>query len=189
MKKLSKYLVVIVSIFLISCSSELKKEETTTVLSETTAKVDNKETIKETEETIDNLFYKDATSLGKIEVENIAKEIKKFYVDGNFEELAKLMQYPINFDEKEKDFTLRTGGTKINSEEEFIECTKNLKFSKESILDMENETCTNMWVQASTGGISFGNGHVWMRDINFDGVSMETNGTPTLKIFALSGLE
>ena len=100
MKKLSKYLVVIVSIFLISCSSELKKEETTTVLSETTAKVDNKETIKETEETIDNLFYKDATSLGKIEVENIAKEIKKFYVDGNFEELAKLMQYPINFDEK-----------------------------------------------------------------------------------------
>lgn len=187
---------VMVALILSACQvTKNEDEQTTSAVASTLDEaknetlVETKEEIEENSEIENNNFYKDVTSLSKKEVEMKAREIKELYINNDLEAISKMMDYPIYFDSKVKDFTFRTGGKKINNEKEFMECVKDLKVSDKSIEEMKNETCVNMFAQPSSGGICFGEGVVWMRDVNFDGAMMQTNGTPTFKIFALSGLE
>ena len=189
MKKISLALIITFSIFVTSCQSAKVEKEVKPSIQINIIETTKKEISEETLERIDNFYYKDATSLEKKAVEDIAKEIKEFYLSNDFKALSTMIDYPIYFDKNQKDFTLRAGGKKVSSAQEFLECVKDLKVSEESAESMKNETCVNMFVQPSTGGICFGDGHIWMRDINFDGLSMKTEGIPKFKIFALSGLE
>ena len=189
MKKTSIILVISFAAVLTSCQGARIEKETKPSIQVNIIETTKKDATEETTEEIDNFFYKDVTSLGKKEVEEIAKKIKELYIKGDFESISKKMDYPIYFDKKEKDFTFRVGGQKVNNEKEFMDCVKNLKVSDSSIEEMKKETCENMFAQPSSGGICFGDGVIWIRDINYDGRMMTTNGTPTFKIFALSGLE
>ena len=189
MKKISTVFAIIIVAVLNSCQEVMIEKETKPSIQVNIIDPTKKEANEETIEVIDNYFYKNVTTLGKKKVEDIAKEIKELYINGDFEGISKMIDYPIYFDKKEKDFTFRTGGKKVNNEKEFMDCVKNLKVSEKSIEEMKNETCVNMFAQPSSGGICFGDGVVWMRDVNYDGAKMQTNGTPTFKIFALSGLE
>ena len=189
MKIISMALIITFSILATSCQSARIEKEVKPSIQINVIETTKKEVSEETLEQVDNFYYKDATSLEKKAVEDIAKEIKGFYISNDFKALSTMIDYPIFFDKNEKDFTLRAREKKVSSEQEFLECVKDLKVSKESIESMNNETCENMFVQPSTGGICFGDGHIWMRDINFDGLTMKTEGIPKFKIFALSGLE
>ena len=68
-----------------------------------------------------------------------------------------------------------------------MDLTKDFSFSNEDITMMKNASISDLWPQPSSGGMSFGEGLVWFKDINFDGVSMQTIGDADMKIFSLSG--
>lgn len=185
----NKVLILLATVAVLTSCQIAKVEEPKPSIQVNIIETTKKEISEETLEQVDNYFYKDVTSLEKRAVEDIAKEIKELYLSNDFKALSAMIDYPIYFDKKVKDFTLRTGGKKVSNEKEFLEYVKDLKVSDEAKESMEKETCENMWAQPSSGGISFGEGHIWMRDVNYNGVSMKTEGTPKFKIFALSGLE
>lgn len=145
-------------------------------------------TSDESEDLIDDNFYKDATSASSKEVEIFAKKIKAAYLNDDLDTLADMMDYPINYDAEAKMFSFNSSKKEIGNATEFKEVTRNLKFSNVNKKAMEEETCEKIWVKPSTG-IMLGNGEVWFIDRNFDGVEMKTVGEPDFKIISLSGLE
>lgn len=54
---------------------------------------------------------------------------------------------------------------------------------------MEEDSCENLNIDVASGGISIGSGLIYMRDINFNGVEMKTEGEPLFKVFSLSGVK
>lgn len=133
--------------------------------------------------------YKSVTSASDEEVENFAKKIKEAYLNDDLVALSNMMLYPINFDEGMKDFSLRQTKKTISDASEFMDAVKNLKISDAYKEVFKIESCKNLWADAASGGISLGSGFIFFRDVNFDGLSMKTIGTPKFKIISLSGLE
>ena len=136
----------------------------------------------------DDNFYVDATSASSKEVEAFAKKVKTAYLNDDFDILADMIDYPINYDSEGKIFCFNNSKKEIKNAAEFKEVAKNLKFSNENKKTMEEETCEKIWVKPSIG-IMLGDGQVWFIDKNFSGIEMKTIGEPEFKIISLSGLE
>lgn len=133
--------------------------------------------------------YKSVTSASNEEVENFAKKIKEAFLNDDLAALSNMMLYPINYDEGMKDFSLRSTKKTVNDALEFMAVVKDLKIADGCKDVFKIESCENLWADAASGGISLGNGFVFFRDVNFDGLSMKTIGTPEFKIISLAGLE
>lgn len=133
--------------------------------------------------------YREVTSASDIEVESYAKKIKEAILNDDLETISKNIYYPINFDEGMKDFSLRQTKKEVLNAEEFMEVVKDLKISEACKEVFRIETCDNLWPDVASGGISLGSGFIYFRDVNFNGVTMETTGNPEFKIISFAGLE
>ncbi len=118
--------------------------------------------------------YTSVTALPKKEVEIFAKQVRKAYLDENWEKLSGMIDYPI---------TLNPGG-EVGSAEEFLARMDGKKVSDGDAAEMKAESCTNMFVNGQ--GICMGSGQIWLRDTGFNGI--EETGDPQMKIIAISGI-
>ena len=120
----------------------------------------------------DTGYYSGVTTMDSGIVEAFAENVKQAYLDGDWETIAVLINYPITMYPDKV----------INSEEEFLAYVNGKTVSESDRAEMENETCKDMFYNGQ--GICMGSGQIWFIDKSY-----MTDEEQLLKIIAVSGLE
>lgn len=118
--------------------------------------------------------YSGVTTLGAPAVEAFAAWVRQLYLDGDWDAMAQLIDYPI----------ILYPDVAIDDGDAFAAFMADKVITESDIEAMTAETCVGM--MSNGQGICMGSGQTWLRDIAFDGV--EQTGEPQLRVVALSGL-
>ena len=119
--------------------------------------------------------YSGVTTLSAAAVEAFAARVRQLYLDGDWDDMARLISYPVTM----------YPDTGINDEEAFVAFMADKTISESDMEAMTEEHCVGM--MSNGEGICMGSGQIWIRDIAFDGV--EQIDEPSLRVIALSGPE
>lgn len=107
----------------------------------------------------------------KDEVESFAKRVRQEILDRDWEALSADCLYPV-----------LVAGEWINSPEELVAVLSQADISEDFMLDVENETCEDMF--ANSHGSMFGNGSVWIScRVGEDPMGPYDMGVITLNLF------
>ena len=98
-------------------------------------------------------IYRKITTMEKPAVEEIAYNVRKAYLNEDWNSIKNLINYPI-----------RINDTEIYNADEFIEYMNGKTLSDEGRRDMENETCHD--IDTSKQCLNLGEDDIWMVDIN-----------------------
>ena len=115
-------------------------------------------------------IYRTITTMEKPAVEEIAYNVRKAYINEDWDSLKNLIMYPI-----------RINNTEINDADEFVEYMNGKTLSDEGRRDMEKETCHD--IDTSKQCLNLGEDDIWMVDVN---VGSEKH--PQLKITRICGI-
>ncbi len=116
-------------------------------------------------------IYRKLTTMEKPAVEEIAYNVRKAYLNEDWDSLKNLIMYPI-----------RINDTEIRDADEFVEYMNGKTLSAEGRRDMENETCHD--INTSKQCLNLGEDDIWMVDIN---VGSEKH--PQLRITRICGIK
>lgn len=115
--------------------------------------------------------YKPVTALPADQVESMAAQIRKAYLDEDWAAIADLIDYPISIYK-----------TELKDKDAFLNYMSTATVAEADRKVMEEEDCRDLFVNGQ--GICMGSGQVWLNDKSY-----MTDQTPDLKIIALSGIE
>lgn len=118
--------------------------------------------------------YSGVTTLDASAVEAFAAWVRQLYLDGDWDAMAQLIDYPITL----------YPDVEINDGDAFAAFMADKVMTESDIEAMKAENCVGM--MSNGQGICMGDGEIWLRDIAFDGV--EQTGEPELRVVALSGI-
>ncbi len=118
--------------------------------------------------------YSGATTMDAAGVEAFAAGARQLYLDGDWDAMAQLIEYPITV----------APDVEISDAEAFAAFVADKTVSESDMAAMAAESCVGMF--CNDQGICLGDGELWLRDIAFDG--FEQVGEPTLRIVAVNGL-
>lgn len=182
-------------------TEETKKEETTTeqAITESAAKkdsasateaksVDDNDTAEKAENTEDaaekaaaaeeeaqaESDYSANTTASKAEVQSFVEGVKADIENSSWESLADKLDYPV---------TIGADKT-VNDKEEFISVMNDSKVSQAFLDELEGADLGNLFSNGQ--GLMVGDGCIWLRDVNFDGIDQV--GTPEFKVISFNGL-
>ena len=159
-KKLLLVLLAAGMLLLCGCAQEEKADEEQGVIVETQEEVKELEEsediaepegLEEPEESEEDVNYYGIywSDRSKDEVETFAKRVRQEILDRDWEALSADCLYPV-----------LVAGEWINSPEELVAVLSQADISEDFMLDVENETCEDMF--ANSHGSMFGNGSVWI---------------------------
>lgn len=187
-------------------TEETKKEETTTeqttteqAITESAAKkdsasateaksVDDNDTAEKAENTEDaaekaaaaeeeaqaESDYSANTTASKAEVQSFVEGVKADIENSSWESLADKLDYPV---------TIGADKT-VNDKDEFISVMNDSKVSQAFLDELEGADLGNLFSNGQ--GLMVGDGCIWLRDVNFDGIDQV--GTPEFKVISFNGL-
>ena len=115
-------------------------------------------------------IYRTITTMEKPAVEEIAYNVRKAYINEDWDSLKYLIMYPI-----------RINNTEINNADEFVEYMNGKTLSDEGRRDMEKETCHD--IDTSKQCLNLGEDDIWMVDVNAG-----SEKHPQLKITRICGI-
>ena len=118
--------------------------------------------------------YSGVTTLDAAKVEAFAAWVRQLYLDGDWDAMAQLIDYPITL----------YPDVEIVDGDAFAAFMADKVIAESDIEAMTAENCVGM--MSNDQGICMGDGEIWLRDIAFDGV--EQTGEPDLRVVALNGL-
>ena len=118
--------------------------------------------------------YSGVTTLDAPKVEAFAAWVRQLYLDGDWDAMAQLVDYPITL---YPDVEIKDGDA-------FTAFMADKAIAESDIEAMTAESCVGM--MSNDQGICMGDGEIWLRDIAFDGI--EQTGEPNLRVVALSGI-
>ena len=141
-------------LLLCGCAQEEKAGEEQGTIVETQEEVEELEESEESEEPEESeenvnyygIYWSDRS---KDEVETFAKRVRQEILDRDWEALSADCLYPV-----------LVAGEWINSPEELVEVLSQADINEDFMLDVENETCEDMF--ANSHGSMFGYGSVWI---------------------------
>ena len=147
-------------LLLCGCAQEEKADEEQGVIVETQEEVKELEEsediaepegLEEPEESEEDVNYYGIywSDRSKDEVETFAKRVRQEILDRDWEALSADCLYPV-----------LVAGEWINSPEELVAVLSQEDINEDFMLDVENETCEDMF--ANSHGSMFGNGSVWI---------------------------
>ena len=159
-KKLLLVLLAAGMLLLCGCAQEEKADEEQGVIVETQEEVKELEEsediaepggLEEPEESEEDVNYYGIywSDRSKDEVETFAKRVRQEILDRDWEALSADCLYPV-----------LVAGEWINSPEELVAVLSQADISEDFMLDVENETCEDMF--ANSHGSMFGYGSVWI---------------------------
>ena len=187
-------------------TEETKKEETTTeqttteqAITESAAKkdsasateaksVDDNDTAEKAENTEDaaekaaaaeeeaqaESDYSANTTASKAEVQSFVEGVKADIENSSWESLADKLDYPV---------TIGTDKT-VNDKDEFISVMNDSKVSQAFLDELEGADLGNLFSNGQ--GLMVGDGCIWLRDVNFDGIDQVAS--PEFKVITFNGL-
>ena len=116
-------------------------------------------------------IYKKITLMEKPAVEEIAYNVRKAYLNEDWNTLKNLIKYPIKIND-----------TEIKDADEFVDYMNGRTLSSEGRRDMENETCHD--INTAKECLNLGEDDIWMVDIN-----QGSSEHPQLKITRICGIQ
>ena len=158
MKKEKRALLALFAVWMLllcGCTQEEKANEEQEVIIEPQEEeieaLEEPEEPEEPEESEEDVNYYGIywSDRSKDEVETFAKKVRQEILDRDWEALSADCLYPV-----------RVAGEWINSPEELVAVLSQADISEEFMLDVENETCEDMF--ANSHGSMFGYGSVWI---------------------------
>ena len=182
-------------------TEETKKEETTTeqAITESAAKkdsasateaksVDDNDTAEKAENTEDaaekaaaaeeeaqaESDYSANTTASKAEVQSFVEGVKADIENSSWESLADKLDYPV---------TIGADKT-VNDKDEFISVMNDSKVSQAFLDELEGADLGNLFSNGQ--GLMVGDGCIWLRDVNFDGIDQVAS--PEFKVITFNGL-
>lgn len=170
-------------------TEETKKEEKTTAQA-TTEAVKDKNTASATEavkgnekasaseaeavaEAEDN-DYAANTTASKAEVKSFVEGVKADIEKSSWESLADKIEYPVSIN---PDKT-------ANNKDEFISLMNDSKVSQSFLDELSSADLGNLFSNGQ--GLMVGDGCIWLRDINFDGIDQVAS--PEFKVISFNGM-
>lgn len=115
-------------------------------------------------------IYRKITTMEKPVVEEFAYNVRKAYLNEDWDSIKNLIMYPI-----------RINDTEINDADEFVEYMNGKTLSNEGRRDMENETCHD--INTAKQCLNLGEDDIWIVDIN-----VGSSKHPQLKITRICGI-
>lgn len=116
-------------------------------------------------------IYRTITTMEKPDVEEFAYNVRKAYLNEDWDSIKNLIMYPI-----------RINDTEISDADEFTEYMNGKTLSKEGRRDMESESCHD--INTSKQCLNLGEDDIWIVDINVGSAKH-----PQLKITRICGIQ
>ena len=114
------------------------------------------------------------TTASKAEVQSFVEGVKADIESSSWESLADKLDYPV---------VINSDKT-ANDKEEFISIMNDSKVSQAFLDELNGADLGNLFSNGQ--GIMVGDGCIWLRDVNFDGIDQV--GTPEFKVVSFNGL-
>ena len=115
--------------------------------------------------------YSAATGADAASVESFLSELTSIVKSEDWDAFADLIEYPVTLN----------GENKVSSAKEFLQYV-----DENGVLDSFINEATSGGVIANGQGIGVGDGNIWLRDKNFDGITQK--GDPDFVIISINGI-